>query len=140
MLGRLNRQKGVVDFIHAAALVKREYPDARFLLIGKPSVESMKQGAGCSSQYQQWLALRRILRLEDCLYFCGHCSDVPEILSQAAVSVLPSHCEGLSNTLLESMAAGAPIVTTDVGGTPELIEDGVSGILVPPHSPEQLAA
>ncbi|MEX2468435.1 MAG: glycosyltransferase [Pseudohongiellaceae bacterium] len=139
MLARLNQQKGVVDFMQAAALVNREHPQARFLIIGKPSLASMEAGEGRLSQYQQWLDLRETLQLEDFLYFCGHRSDVPQILSQAAVSVLPSHDEGLSNTLLESMAAGAPIVATRVGGTPELVEDGVSGILVPPHSPQHLA-
>lgn len=139
MLARLNRQKGVVDFLHAAALVHREYPEARFLIIGKPSLESMAAAEGHISQYQRWQDLRGILNLEECLFFCGYRSDVPQILSQVAVSVLPSHSEGLSNTLLESMAAGVPIVATRVGGTPELIEDGVNGILVPPHSPEHLA-
>ena len=139
MLARLNPQKGVEDFIRAAALVKSEYPEAKFLIIGKPSLASMNADKGSTSPYQQWLNLRRELNLDDCLYFCGHRSDVPQILSQVAVSVLPSHSEGLSNTLLESMAAGAPIVATNVGGTPELVEDGVSGILVAPHSPEHLA-
>lgn len=139
MLARLNRQKGVVDFIKAAALVHREHPQARFLIIGKPSLESMTTDQGRISQYQRWLDLRDTLKLDECLFFCGHRSDIPQILSQAAVSVLPSHSEGLSNTLLESMAAGAPIVATHVGGTPELVEDGVSGLLVPPHCPEELA-
>src|SRR5439155_3818924 len=62
------------------------------------------------------------------------------IFGQApAVSVLPSHSEGLSNTLLESMAAGVPVVATRVGGTPEAIEDGVTGLLVPPQDPDALA-
>jgi len=139
MLARLNLQKGVVDFIQGAALVKHEHPTARFLIIGQPSFDSINAVNGDISHYQQWLDLRAELKLEDCLFFCGYRSDVAQILSHAAVSVLPSHSEGLSNTLLESMAAGVPIVATNVGGTPELIEDGVNGILVPPHSPEQLA-
>jgi glycosyltransferase involved in cell wall biosynthesis len=139
MLARLNPQKGVVDFIQSAALVKHEHPEARFLIVGKPSLNSLAADVSGISHYQQWLNLRAQLKLEDSLFFCGHRSDVAQILSQAAVSVLPSHSEGLSNTLLESMAAGAPIVATNVGGTPELIENGVNGILVPPHSPGQLA-
>jgi len=139
MLARLNRQKGVVDFIQASALVHKEHPNARFLIIGKPSIESMETKKENISEYQQWQNLSRDLQLDECLFFCGHRSDVSQILSQTAVSVLPSHSEGISNTLLESMAAGAPVVATTVGGTPELIEDGIDGILVPPHAPEYLS-
>jgi glycosyltransferase involved in cell wall biosynthesis len=59
---------------------------------------------------------------------------------EAAISVLPSLSEGTSNTLLESMAAGIPVVATRVGGNPEVIEDGVSGLLVPPRDSTALAA
>ncbi len=139
MLSRLNRQKGVLDIIQAAARVKSEHPDAKFLLIGRPSLESQQEDSDDPSDQQQWLNLRDELDLGDTLFFCGHRSDIPQILSQASVSVLPSHSEGLSNTLLESMAAGVPVVATCVGGTPELVEDGVDGILIPPHSPDLLA-
>ena len=139
MLSRLNRQKGVLDIIQAAARVKVEHPSAKFLLIGRPSLDSRREESGSISDHQQWLNLREELDLEDTLFFCGHRSDIPQILSQASVSVLPSHSEGLSNTLLESMAAGVPVVATCVGGTPELVEDGVDGILIPPHSPDLLA-
>lgn len=80
------------------------------------------------------------LGLGDRLLFAGHRSDVPGLLSQATISVLPSHSEGLSNTLLESMAAGLPIVATRVGGNPELVRDGENGFLIPPHDPMALAA
>ena len=66
--------------------------------------------------------------------------DVPELLSQAAVSVLPSLSEGLSNSLLESMAAGVPVVATRVGGNPEVIEHEVTGLLVPARDSVALAA
>jgi len=64
---------------------------------------------------------------------------VPEILSQVSVSVLPSLSEGLSNVLLESMAAGVPVVATRVGGAAEAVEDGVTGLLVEPKEPGALA-
>lgn len=139
MLARLNRQKGVSDFIRAAALVNDKHPDVRFLIIGKPSLESMTGQNGHSSDQQQWLDLGEHLNLKDSLFFCGHRSDIASILSETSVSVLPSHSEGLSNTLLESMAAGVPIVASNVGGTPELIQHEIHGLLVPPHAPEQLA-
>jgi glycosyltransferase involved in cell wall biosynthesis len=72
--------------------------------------------------------------------FTGFRSDIPELLCEAAVSVLPSLSEGLSNTLLESMAAGVPAVATSVGGNPEVIEHEVSGLLVPARDAAALAA
>jgi glycosyltransferase involved in cell wall biosynthesis len=74
------------------------------------------------------------------IVFTGFRGDVPELLSEVAISVLPSLSEGTSNTLLESMAAGVPVIATRVGGNPEVIEDGVSGLLVPPRDSAALAA
>jgi glycosyltransferase involved in cell wall biosynthesis len=77
--------------------------------------------------------------LERRLIFTGFRLDVASILREVSVSVLPSLSEGLSNVLLESMASGVPVVATSVGGNLETLEDGVSGILIPPKSPETLA-
>jgi glycosyltransferase involved in cell wall biosynthesis len=66
--------------------------------------------------------------------------DVPQLLSAATISVMPSLNEALSNVVLESMAAGAPVVATRVGGTPEAIADGVNGLLVPPGDPSAMAS
>src|SRR5437867_4020126 len=79
------------------------------------------------------------LGLEGRVVFTGVRSDVAGVLSQVAVSVLPSLSEGVSNTVLESMAAGVPVVATRVGGTPEAIEDGETGLLVPPRNSAALA-
>ena len=64
---------------------------------------------------------------------------MPGLLACAAVSVMPSLNEALPNVLLESMAAAAPVVATRVGGTPEAIQDGVNGVLVPPGDSPALA-
>ena len=79
------------------------------------------------------------LGLEGRVVFTGLRLDVPEILSQVSVSVLPSLSEGLSNVLLESMAAGVPVIATRVGGAAEAVEDGVTGLLVAPKEPGALA-
>jgi glycosyltransferase involved in cell wall biosynthesis/alpha-beta hydrolase superfamily lysophospholipase len=139
MLARLNAQKGFDDFIDAAALVSREYPDARFLIVGEGHVNA-NGGPAEDGTYSQALAERALrLGLQGKLMLTGYRADVPALLSDVAVSVLPSHSEGLSNTLLESMAAGVPIVATRVGGTPEAIEDGVTGLLIPVKDPAALA-
>jgi glycosyltransferase involved in cell wall biosynthesis len=140
MMSRLNAQKGVDDFIKAAALVNRIHPDVQFLIVGA-KVHYENQVFSEDSQYLEGLyKLVADLGISDRLKFTGHRTDTPAILSLAAVSVLPSHSEGLSNTLLESMAAGVPTVATDVGGNPELIRDGINGLLIPIKSPDRLAA
>jgi glycosyltransferase involved in cell wall biosynthesis len=140
MLARLNVQKGFDDFIDAAALVSRQYPDARFLIVGEGHVNA-NDGPTQDVTYPQALVDRaQRLGLQHKLMLTGYRADVPALLSDVAVSVLPSHSEGLSNTLLESMAAGVPVVATRVGGTPEAIDDGVTGLLVPVKDPEALAS
>lgn len=119
--------KGHLDLIHAAVEVCREYPETIFLLIGdgaeRPGIERM---AG-------------ELELRDNILFLGRRNDVPLVLACCDLSVLASWAEGLPNSVLEAMAAGLPVVATRVGGTPEIIEDEVSGLLVPPRNSHELA-
>jgi glycosyltransferase involved in cell wall biosynthesis len=77
--------------------------------------------------------------LTDRVIFTGLRSDVPALLSAVDVSVMPSLNEALSNVLLESMAAGAAVVATDVGGTAEALVDGNNGVLIPPGNPTVMA-
>jgi len=139
MLSRLDPKKGVVDFIDAAAQINKLHPDTFFVIAG----ENLIADAGSLShdvEYHFKLAqLVSAHGMNDKVIFAGHRSDVPQILAEATVSVLPSHSEGLSNALLESMAAGIPIVATRVGGNPELVIEGVTGLLVPPQEPKLLA-
>ena len=139
MIARLNPQKGVDDFIRAASLLRLSHPDVRFLIVGA----KVQYQEGVFSQDREYLQelqqLATGLGAGESVIFSGHRTDTPGILAQSAISVLPSHSEGLSNTLLESMAAGIPTVATNVGGNPELVKDQVNGILVPVKSPEHLA-
>jgi len=127
VLARLDQVKGVEYFIQAAGSIAASLPHARFLIIG--------DGA-CRGKLEEYAAT---LNLRDRLIFTGFRTDVPEMLSDVAVSVLPSLSEGLSNSLLESMAAAVPVIATNVGGNPEVIEEGVTGLLVPPRDPGALA-
>jgi asparagine synthase (glutamine-hydrolysing) len=129
---RLDPLKGLDDFVVAAAAIARDHPATRFLVVGGP----VPGGEG----YGEELRRRgRDLGLGDRLILTGARTDVPDLLPELTVSVLPSLTEGLSNSLLESMAAGLPVVATDVGGNPEIVEDGVTGILVPVEDPATLA-
>jgi len=119
--------KGHSYLIEAARAVCRILPGTRFVLIGdgrqRPKLEQQVRELG----------------LEQNFLFLGYHKDVPELLPCFDVSVLPSTAEGLPNVVLEAMAAGIPVVATAVGGTVEILEDGVCGLLVPPRDPEALA-
>ena len=119
--------KGIRDFLDAARLVAPTYPDARFLIVGdgsnRPALE----------------AFARELGLGERASFIGFRHDIPEILGSSAVVVQPSLTEAMSNSIQEAMAAARPVVATAVGGNPELVEDGVTGLLVPPADPPALA-
>jgi L-malate glycosyltransferase len=139
MLSRLDPMKGVDDFIDAAAQIAPHYPDTYFLIAGENLI-SRAGTVNLNAPYHQKLAKRvEGHGMQGKIIFAGHRSDVPQLLAEATLSVLPSHSEGLSNTLLESMAAGLPVVATRVGGNPELVKHGVTGLLVPPREPALLA-
>jgi glycosyltransferase involved in cell wall biosynthesis len=134
VFSRLSRAKGVDYFLEAAQLVARRHPAARFLIVGDCSADA--EGAA----YR--IALDRCveeLGLTGRVVFTGFRCDVPALLSVVDVSVLPSLSEGLSNVVIESMAAGVPVVATAVGGNPELVADGKTGILVPPRDAAAIA-
>jgi glycosyltransferase involved in cell wall biosynthesis len=141
LLARLNPTKGIECFFEAAAKVHATHPDAYFLAVGECYTRNAAGEVVVDSVYRQKLQDKATsLGLADRVRFTGLRKDVPQVLAAAAVSVLPSISEGISNTLLESMAAGVPVVATRVGGTPEVIDDGEHGLLVPVNDPHALAA
>ena len=125
LVSRLARLKGIEQFLQAAAALKARYLDVRFLIVGETSPPD-------PAYLEQLHALSRSLGVADVVTFTGLRADVPAVLGAADVAVMPSLNEALSNVLLESMAAGAPVVATRVGGTPEALMDGDTGLLVPP--------
>jgi glycosyltransferase involved in cell wall biosynthesis len=133
VVSRLNPLKGLEPFLEAAALVAADFPSARFVVVGDTN----------PNERPYWSVLTNLtgkLGMTERVMFAGLRHDVPQLLSAATISVMPSLNEALSNVVLESMAAGAPVVATRVGGTPEAIEDGVNGMLVPPGEPRAMAA
>jgi L-malate glycosyltransferase len=132
VVARMARPKGLEYFVEAAHAVLERVPDARFVMVGDTRVDP---------EYRDQLKrLSDRLGLQDRLFFTGFRSDIPDIVSALAVSVLPSiGGEGLSNSLLESMAAAVPTVATSIGGNPEVVVDGVTGLLVPPKDSAALA-
>lgn len=94
---------------------------------------------GDGSEREACVALARETGVDALVWFAGERADIPELMRAFDVFVLPSLGEGISNTILEAMATGLPVVATRVGGNPELVEAGRTGVLVPPADPDALA-
>jgi glycosyltransferase involved in cell wall biosynthesis len=134
MIGRLQPWKGQHIFLAAASQVVKRLPTTRFLLVGDAQF-------GLHAEYPQRLRrLATALQIDEHIRFLGQRADVPRIMDASAVivhaSVLP---EAFGLVVLEAMAASRPVVATRAGGPCELIDDGVTGVLVPPGQPGPLA-
>jgi len=134
VLANIRPIKGIEYFIQAASKVVKQSPQTQFIIVGG-CVPGQKNVAYCD----KLKLLVRELKLERNLFFLGQRTDIPDILSIMDISVLPSLSEGFSNTVIESMAAGKPLVVTDVGGNSEAVANGESGFVVPPQDSDKLA-
>jgi glycosyltransferase involved in cell wall biosynthesis len=126
-LGRVEPVKRFDVLLKAFALLLPQRPGLRLLIAGEGSARPALEG------------LARQLGLDPNCRFLGHYSDIMELHHALDVFVQSSDYEGTPNVVLEAMALETPIVATDVGGTSELMEHGVDGLLVPPREPEILA-
>ena len=116
LIARMNTSsKGHAAFLRAAARLAAQFPNVEFLLVGdgplRPDLERLSLGLG-----------HRVR-------FLGERHDIPAVLASTDISVLPSASESLSNAILESMAAGVPVIAADVGGNSEVVRDGETGLL-----------
>ena len=124
----LTKNKGHVHLFQAASLISNFCPSARFLIVGDGILRE---------ELEEQI---KDLNLGSHLILTGKRKNIPDLLSVMDIFVLPSCSrEGLSISIIESMAAGKPVVATDVGGIPEAVEDGETGLLVPPRNPGALA-
>jgi glycosyltransferase involved in cell wall biosynthesis/protein-tyrosine-phosphatase len=126
-VGRLAPVKGHASFLEAAKLIVQEEPRARFLLVGNGPLQRHLRAQAAQ------------LGLSGACLFLGDRADVYDIVSAMDVFVLPSLHEGIPMALLEAMALNRPVVATDVGGVPEVLEHRVTGLLVSPGDPRGLA-
>ena len=127
LVARLLADKGIREYAEATSKLRKLMPDVRTLLVGglDPSSNSVKQ-----NELDGWVA--------GGLEFLGHLNDVRPALAQASVVVLPSYREGTPRSVLEGMAMGRAIITTDAPGCRETVRSGLNGILVPPRDTEAL--
>jgi glycosyltransferase involved in cell wall biosynthesis len=124
--GRLSPEKGHQLLVEAVPFVLERFPSVGFVIAGDGPLESALRGQ---------IASRGLV---DRVVLLGFRDDFDKVLPALDVMVLPSYTEGLPNVVLEAMAAGVPVVASAVGGTPELVQEGQTGLLCPPGDVQTL--
>jgi len=127
VVGRLSPEKGHRYFIDAMAEVVRAVPGAQGLIVGEGQQERALRAQAAA------------MRLQEVIHFVGYRRDMSRIYPAIDMLMLPSLSEGLPNVVLEAMAYGRPVVAACVGGVPEVIENGVSGVVVDPQDAHAIA-
>lgn len=126
-VGRFSQQKNHAVLIRSFHLLKQSRPDIHLWLVGEGRLR------------QSYERLVGELGLMDSVHFLGVRTDIPRIMAAADIFALSSDWEGIPLVVMEAMASGLPVVATSVGGVPELITPGVTGLLVPPGHPGKIA-
>jgi glycosyltransferase involved in cell wall biosynthesis len=127
VVARLEAEKGHRVLLDAWPAVLAEHPDAWLLIVGEGSERNSLEAQAAG------------LGIADHVVFTGRREDVPAVTAALDIAVLPSYREAQGLSVLEAMALSRPVIASNVGGIPEMIEDGVTGLLVPPGSPDALA-
>jgi glycosyltransferase involved in cell wall biosynthesis len=129
-VGQLIPGKGQDIFLRAAAQVSKLFPNVKFIIVGDGNEAYRKKLEDLSKE----------LRIAEKVIFTGFREDIPQIMSSLDIFVLSStNLEGFSRVILEGMASRKPVIASRVGGNPEAVEDGKTGIIVPPEDPAPLA-
>lgn len=129
-IGRLLKEKGIHEFVQAAKLVKKIYPDTEFTVLG--AIDHHNLGALQQTELNALIS-------SNIIQYPGHVSNIKDWIADSHVFVLPSYREGVPRSTQEAMAIGRAVITTDVPGCRETVVDGLSGFLVPKWDPEALA-
>ncbi len=129
MTSRLLWSKGIGEFLEAVKIVKEKHQEVKVLLVG---------GLDHNDEALTQAELDKYIRKYD-IEYCGYASDVRPYLNRCSIYVLPSYHEGLPRSILEAMAVGRPIITTDVPGCRETVENGINGYLIPAKNAVALA-
>ncbi|MFH1965192.1 MAG: glycosyltransferase [Acidobacteriota bacterium] len=127
-VAHLSQEKGHVDLIKAVSLIRDKCPDARYVFVGEGLMRlELEEQA-------------RNLGVSDIVYFTGFRKDSEALMKNFDIFCLPSLSEGLSSAIMSAMACSLPVISTNVGGIPELVIHGKTGLLTEPSAPDQLAA
>jgi glycosyltransferase involved in cell wall biosynthesis len=130
MVARIMYDKGILEYYEAAKLLKKKYPDVLFQVLGPANVEN--RSAVPQAEFQEWQNSGAIIYL-------GQTPHPKPIIASADLIVLPSYREGLSRSLIEAAAMGKPIVTTNVPGCREVVDNGINGFLCKAQDSQDLA-
>jgi glycosyltransferase involved in cell wall biosynthesis len=133
MVANIRKIKGHQYFIHAASIIHKRNPNVEFLVVGY----EMIKGSNLTDELKQYAEQ---IGISQNLHFIGGRKDTRDVISLFDVAVLTSLSEGFSNVILEYMASSKPVVATEVGGNPEIVVQGETGLLVPPADPDALAS
>ena len=130
IVARMLRDKGISEFVEAAALIQKSRPETIFQLIGMP--DEGNPTSFSLTQLEDWVR-------SGVVKWLGHQDNIAEQLAKSHIICLPSYREGLPKSLIEALASGRPVVTTDVPGCREVVSHGVNGFLVQPRDSHALA-
>lgn len=128
-IGRLLKEKGVHQYILAARIIKRRYPNTKFTMLGK--IDNENPGRLKEAELKQLIS-------DGVVVWSGFVSDIAEKIKQSSVFVLPSYREGFPRSTQEAMAIGRAVITTNTAGCKETVQEGVNGFLIPLYSVDEL--
>ncbi|HWR31993.1 MAG TPA: glycosyltransferase family 4 protein [Chitinophagaceae bacterium] len=131
-ISRLIKDKGVLEYVEAASLLKGQYPDAEFHIIGPLWTGNKKSLTVTAKELNEWIEKKWIV-------YHDKQKDVRPFIADADCVVMPSYREGMSNVLLEAASMARPLIATDVTGCRDIVEDGVNGLLCKVKSGTDLA-
>lgn len=132
MISRLIKDKGVLDYAYAAELVKKNYPEVKFQLLGPYWKQSSAKNTISEAEVSKWIS-------QGTLDYLGYTLDVRPYIADADCIVLPSYREGCANVLMQGASMSKPLIASDVTGCRNLINDGETGYLCEVRNPESLA-
>jgi len=131
-IGRLIKDKGIFEYIDAARIIRKKYPNAVFNVMGPFWTQNLKKNTITHTQLQHWID-------EGVIDYLGEKKDVRKFIAEADCIVLPSYREGTSNTLLEAASMEKPTITTNATGCKEIVSDNVTGFLCNVRDEQDLA-
>jgi glycosyltransferase involved in cell wall biosynthesis len=131
-IGRIDPEKGLVELVKSIGILRKSNAKIKLVIIGDI-------GRRAEPFYRDLVLLCQELGIENYVEFKGYKENIIDDIFGFDLLVLPSYREGFGRTLIEAMAAGIPVIGTDVGGIPEIIDNGKNGFIVPPKDPQAIA-